>query len=271
MQRVFIWAEMAAETGTIYRLSLLCSSNNQVTTHSLGLLSPLKWPLIRSACVLTEWRLSFTMALLLITARESMTPVRKQSEEEDMVQFYKYLRVHNNNKLDRTNKKLYKRWQDIVLQISVLQEYCFVCLFCTVKQNIEQTFGKLKKKCFSCKVWIFLMRKIRKRNNVAPQRKMLIFNLPIQNEATVKVSLLRRIVASRKSKLLVKRMKQHWPNAVEVHVARPKGYMKQNVASWCKMTQSSAENKVIWEKNFSKYLHNFNKGQTVREDLKRKL
>lgn len=31
---------------------------------------------------------------------------------------YKYLGLHNNNRLDRTNKKLYKRWQDIVLQNS---------------------------------------------------------------------------------------------------------------------------------------------------------
>lgn len=45
------------------------------------------------------------MALLLIIAWESVTPVKKQGEEVDMVQFYKYLGVHNNNKLDRTNKK----------------------------------------------------------------------------------------------------------------------------------------------------------------------
>lgn len=56
------------------------------------------------------------MALQLITERESVTPVKMQGEEVDMVQFYKYLGVHNNNRLDRTNKKLYKRWQDIVLQ-----------------------------------------------------------------------------------------------------------------------------------------------------------
>lgn len=103
--QVFIWAEMATETGATYGLSLLCSSNNPVMSHSLRRLSPSKWPLIKREFVLMEWRLSFTAALLLITEREVTDTCQNTGwGGRHMVQFYKYLGVHINNRPDRTNK-----------------------------------------------------------------------------------------------------------------------------------------------------------------------
>ena len=54
-------------THVTYVLSLPCSSNKPGDIHSPQQLSPLKWPLIKGACVLAEWRLSFTPARLLIS------------------------------------------------------------------------------------------------------------------------------------------------------------------------------------------------------------
>lgn len=60
--------------------------------------------------------------------------------------------VHNNNKLDRTNKELHKRWQDIVLQNPLLQAHALCAVWRMMGEygaNLEQKLG------FNGAVWLF--------------------------------------------------------------------------------------------------------------------
>lgn len=101
--QVFIWTEMATATATTYGLSLLCSSNNAVPTHSAGLLTPFKWLLINREFVLTEWSLShgFTAYYWATSQRH----VKKGHVEVDKMTFY--LGMHFNSVLDRPNITLH--------------------------------------------------------------------------------------------------------------------------------------------------------------------
>lgn len=61
---VFIWADMASET----LIPMFLKQGSDI--HFLQQMSGLMWSLIKDECVFLEWRLSFTVALLVITERE---------------------------------------------------------------------------------------------------------------------------------------------------------------------------------------------------------
>lgn len=131
--QVFIWAEMASETAATYGPSLSCPPNRPMTCHSLGQLSHLKWLLIKGEFVLAEWRLSLCLYGLLLS-RKSLTSVKTQREEAEMMLFYKYQGIHINSHLDRTNKT-YCIWGERGSLISFYQRRMIGCVLRKTKHN----------------------------------------------------------------------------------------------------------------------------------------